>query len=109
MMAPQRTREQRLDALARANEIRSRRADLKAQLKTGDVDLGDVLVDVPDWAATMRVRAALLATPGLGQVKADRLLAAARVSPSKTLGGISARQRLELAAMLPARRRQGER
>ena len=42
----------------------------------------------------------LLALPGHGRVKATKILNSCRVSPSKTFGGLSERQRKELAVRL---------
>jgi hypothetical protein len=42
----------------------------------------------------------LLAVPKYGRVKATKILHSCRVSPSKTFGGVSERQRAELAGYL---------
>jgi hypothetical protein len=42
----------------------------------------------------------LLAVPNVGSVKATKILNSCRVSPSKTFGGLSERQRAELAGRL---------
>ena len=42
----------------------------------------------------------LLAMPKYGQVKANKALTQCRISPSKTLGGLTERQRNELARHL---------
>jgi hypothetical protein len=51
----------------------------------------------PEWAATWKVADVLRAVPGMGPVKAARLLRRAQVAESKTLGGLSPRQRDALA------------
>jgi hypothetical protein len=45
----------------------------------------------------------LLAVPKYGRVKANKVLQQVRISPSKTIGGLSDRQRTELVALLRAR------
>ena len=97
--APARTNEQRLAALREANRIRSHRAELKRRLRAGEVDPAEVLAD-PD-CATMKVSKLLLALPKVGRVKADRALRRSSTSPSKTLGGLTARQRSEILDVLP--------
>jgi hypothetical protein len=97
---PERTRVQRMAALETANEIRSKRALLKKQLKRREINVQDVLLDPPEWAGTMKVIDLLLAAPKYGRVKANKALVRARISPSKTLGGMSARQRAEIASMV---------
>jgi hypothetical protein len=42
----------------------------------------------------------VLALPKVGRVKATKILQSCRVSPNKTFGGLSERQRAELAARL---------
>lgn len=90
---PHRSLQQRLDALKRANDIRIRRAQLKRDLKDARVSLLDVIADPPDCAATAKVLEVLLAAPRIGRVKAERILRRTQVSPSKTVAGLSARQR----------------
>jgi hypothetical protein len=53
-----------------------------------------------DWLHTMRVEEVLLATPALGRVKVARALNRCHVSPSKTIKGITDRQRTELLHFL---------
>ena len=45
----------------------------------------------------------LLAVPKYGRVKVNKILAQCRISPSKTLGGLSERQRAELVALMRRR------
>jgi hypothetical protein len=97
---PQRTVDQRLLALGKANSIRTKRARLKLDLKAGRTSIRDILLEPPEWVETMKVFDALLACPRYGRVKVNHLLAVCRVSPSKTIGGISPRQRREIISML---------
>jgi hypothetical protein len=98
--APERTPDQRMDALRKANEVRARRAQLKRDLKSGRVSLAALMVDPPPYLETAKVLEMLLALPGHGRVKATKLLNSCRVSPSKTFGGLSERQRKELTVRL---------
>jgi hypothetical protein len=99
-VVPARSLDQRLEALARANEVRSRRAALKDALKRGEQDLRDVLAAPPEYLRTAKVLDLLMATPKLGRVKSARVLEQCRISPSKTVGGLSERQRAKLLAYL---------
>jgi hypothetical protein len=94
--APPRSIDQRMEALKRANDIRVRRAQLKRDLKEGLVQIDDLLLDPPDWVETAKVFDMLMAVPKFGRVKAARLLNQCRISQSKTVGGLSERQRAEL-------------
>ena len=93
---PGRSREQRLGALQQANEIRSARAKLKKDLASGKLELARVLAQPPACARTARVRDILLVLPKIGSVRAGRILAQAGIAHSKTLGGLTDRQRAEL-------------
>jgi hypothetical protein len=88
-----------MDALRRANEIRVRRAQLKKDLKDGRVRIEAVLERPPDYVETAKVFDMLMAVPKLGRVKAARLLNQCRISQSKTVGGLSERQRTELVGL----------
>jgi hypothetical protein len=89
-----------MDALQRANEIRTRRAQLKRDLKAGRQSIHQLLLDPPEWTETAKVFDMLLAVPKYGRVKTNKILNVCRISPSKTIGGLSQRQRTELVALL---------
>jgi hypothetical protein len=89
-----------MDALRRANDIRSKRAQLKRDLKGGKAKIQTLLLDPPDYVMTAKVFDMLLAVPKYGRVKANRILNQCRISPSKTIGGLSERQRAELVSQL---------
>jgi hypothetical protein len=88
-----------MEALKRANEIRVRRAQLKKDLKDGSVQIEIVLRDPPDYVETAKVFDILMAVPKFGRVKAARFLNQCRISQSKTVGGLSERQRTELLGL----------
>ena len=88
-----------MDALRRANEIRVRRAQLKKDLKDGRVRVEEVLGRPPDYVETAKVFDILMAVPKFGRVKAARFLNQCRISQSKTVGGLSERQRTELIGL----------
>jgi len=93
---PGRSREQRLRALERANEVRTARARLKKELASGKIELVQILADPPACVRTARIRDVLLVVPKIGSVRAGRILAQCRIAHSKTLGGLTDRQRREL-------------
>jgi hypothetical protein len=99
-VAPERSLLQRMDALQRANEIRTRRAQLKKDLKGGRVSIHTLLLDPPEYLQTAKVFDMLLAVPKYGRVKTNKVLQQCRISPSKTIGGLSQRQRSELVSLL---------
>ena len=97
--APERSLDQRMEALRRANDIRVKRAKLKKDLKDGSVRIEAILGDPPEYVSTAKVFDMLLAVPKFGRVKAARFLNQCRISQSKTVGGLSERQRTELIAL----------
>jgi len=97
--APARSRDQRMEALKRANDIRVRRAKLKKDLKDGHVRVQSILGNPPDYVETAKVFDILMAVPKFGRVKAARFLNQCRISQSKTVGGLSDRQRAELVGL----------
>jgi hypothetical protein len=94
--APVRSLDQRMDALKRANDVRVRRAKLKKDLKDGKVKIEQILGNPPEYVSTAKVVDILMAVPKFGRVKAARFLNTCRISQSKTVGGLSDRQRSEL-------------
>lgn len=104
--APLRTLDQRAEALVRANEVRFYRAQLKAAWRAGKVggrDAVAVLLEPTELEETWKVYKLLVAIPKVGRVKADKVLRRAGVSPAKTVGGLTSRQREELLRVLPSR------
>jgi hypothetical protein len=97
---PDRTLLQRQDALARANEIRSKRSAFKRELKAGRVSLATLLLDPPAWLDTAKVFDLVRMYPALGRVKVNALFQRERIMATKTVAGLSDRQRAALVAFL---------
>jgi len=97
---PERSHQQRMEALRRANDVRSERARLKESLRNGEISIIDILDNPPDCVHTAKVFDLVLAVPKFGRVKANKLLERCRVSSSKTVNGLTPRQRKELVDML---------
>jgi S13-like protein len=97
---PERSLEQRRYALEKANDIRMRRARLKKDLKARRITIHTLIVDPPEFIETMKLFDLILASPKYGRVKANKMLGYCRISPSKTIGGLSERQRKEIASFL---------
>ena len=98
--APERSLTQRMTALKRANDVRTKRAKLKRDLRTRKANAQAILLSPPEYVLTAKVSDMLLAVPKFGKVKVNKILALCRISPSKTIGGLSARQRAELVSYL---------
>ncbi|MCB0872410.1 MAG: hypothetical protein H6531_03980 [Actinobacteria bacterium] len=97
---PERSPDQRMAALKRANEIRSLRAQLKRDLKAGQVSIIEIISTPPWFVESAKTFDMLMAVPKYGKVKATRFLNHCRISQGKTIGGLTERQRSELIEML---------
>ncbi|MCA1720726.1 MAG: hypothetical protein LC779_06350 [Actinobacteria bacterium] len=95
MVLPPLTPEQRAAALEKAAAARRARADLKVRLKSSGTSLTDVLVsgDTDDAIGKMRVEALLEALPGVGKVRAQRIMERLEISPSRRVRGLGSKQR----------------
>lgn len=80
--------------------MRSPRAALKADLKSGGCDLASLLAEPPAYLASAKVAELLAALPGYGPVKAARLLERCPVSAAKTVAGLTVGQRQALIEAL---------
>ena len=91
---------QNMRALARANEVRLARAQLKREVAFGEIDVAEVIVDCPWEAQSMAVADLLMSQRRWGQTRCHKLLARLPISEQKTVGSMTDRQRHALAAML---------
>jgi Mg2+/Co2+ transporter CorC len=96
------TPEQRQAALAKAAEARRVRAEVKELLKTGSVDFAELLkrADENDTIGGLKVEAALAALPGMGKIKAKRLMESHGIADNRRLRGLGERQRAALLSEL---------
>lgn len=102
MTTPPRTAEQRSDALAAALAARRERSRLRSALKSREVTGTEVLVgadDNPLWAG-LKVTWLLESLPGVGPVRAERILTCLDIAPSRRIQGLGVRQRAALIAEL---------
>lgn len=97
---PDRSLAQRMKALGKANTVRTERARLKRDLKAQRRRIHDILLEPPVYVETMKVFDLVLASPKYGRVKTNKVLQQCRISPAKTIGGMSQRQRAEVVSML---------
>jgi hypothetical protein len=100
--APPRTDEQRELALARAREARRERADLRVALRQRTLHPVEVILGAdtrPLWAA-LRVTWLLECVPGIGPVRAGRIMDDLSIAPSRRVRGLGDRQRAALIAQL---------
>jgi len=99
-VATTRLLERRMSALRQANQVRGLRAKLKQDLREGTVRLEQILATGACYLASAEVFDLLVAVPKIGPVKAGHLLTIASISPCKTVGALSGRQRTRLIELL---------
>ena|SRR6266571_1422066 len=96
MALPTLTPEQRQQALAKAAEARKKRAQLKAELKSQKLTLREVLGRSDDTVGKMKVSTVLESLPGVGKVRAQKLMEELDISASRRVRGLGAKQRQQL-------------
>ena len=94
MPLPVLTDEQRKQAPEKAAEARRKRAELKGQLKSGKLTLPDVLSrQGDDTVGKMKVSTVLESLPGVGKVRARKIMEKLDISASRRVRGLGAKQR----------------
>ena len=101
-LPPSLTPEQRQAALEKAGAARRQRAELKEKLKMGSTSLKELLeqADRDEVVGKMKVLSVLESLPGLGKVKARRLMEEVGISESRRVQGLGDKQRLKLFELL---------
>jgi hypothetical protein len=93
---------QHMRALARANEVRLARAELKRRIAHGEVTVAEVVMTSPWEAESMTISDLLMSQRRWGSTRCRKLLQGIPMSENKTVGSMTERQRGALAALLAA-------
>jgi hypothetical protein len=98
MPLPELSDDARRQALEKAAEARKIRAELKQQLKAGEIDFAEVLrrADHDEIVGKTKVSAVLEALPKVGKVRARKIMERLDISPSRRVRGLGANQRDKL-------------
>ncbi len=99
-LPPALTPEQRSAALEKAAVARRVRAEIKTRLKLNRLSLKDLFEqsDADDIVAKLKVVSVLESLPGVGKVRARRIMAELEISESRRLRGLGTKQRAALLA-----------
>ncbi|MGK0275192.1 MAG: hypothetical protein ACI9N0_001574 [Ilumatobacter sp.] len=97
---PQLTPEQRAAALVKAGEARAARAEIKARLKMGSMSLVEALDSDDVNVGKLKVVSMLESLPGVGKVKARRLMEEIGIADNRRVQGLGAQQRASLLSQL---------
>ncbi len=97
-LPPSLSPDQRQAALEKAAQARRMRAELKEKLKMGSLTLSELLqqADSDEVVGKMKVLAVLESLPGLGKVKARRVMEEVGISETRRLQGLGEQQRKKL-------------
>lgn len=98
MALPPLTPEQRAAALEKAAQARRARAEVKDRLKHAGLTLREILDmgEADEVIGKLKVVALLEAMPGVGKVRAARIMEKLDISPSRRVRGLGAKQRSAL-------------
>ena len=97
---PPLTPEQRSAALAKAAEARAARAEIKARLKMGSMTLAEVLSSDDGNVGKLKVVSMLESLPGVGKVKARKVMEDIEIADNRRVQGLGAQQKLKLLDQL---------
>jgi hypothetical protein len=97
-LPPQLSPDQRQAALEKAAAARRLRAELKEKLKMGSTNLQELfdMAEHDEIVGKMKVLSVLESLPGLGKVKARRLLEECEISETRRIQGLGVNQRRKL-------------
>ncbi|MCX6395195.1 MAG: integration host factor, actinobacterial type [Propionibacteriales bacterium] len=104
MALPPLTPEQRQAALDKAGASRRERAAVKNRLKHSGATIAEVLAEGEnnEVIGKMRVSELLQSMPGLGKVRAAQVMERLKISESRRVRGLGAKQVAALVAEFPA-------
>jgi len=101
MPLPQLSEEARKEALEKAKAARSARAALRAQVKSGEKSIAEVLSAVDDPVVDkIKVINLIESLPGYGKAKATKLLEELGISETRRVKGLGERQKAALLERL---------
>ena len=88
--------EQRAAALEKAKEARTARAEIKARLKMGTLTLAQALRSDDSNVGKLKVVSLLESLPGVGKVKARKVMEDVGIAPNRRIQGLGSVQRAAL-------------
>ena len=101
---PQLTPEQRQAALAKAAEARAARAEIKARLRNESLTLADALDSDDTNIGKLKVVSLLESLPGVGKVKARKIMDDVGIADNRRVQGLGTQQRQALLDAVPPKR-----
>ena len=100
MALPTMTEEQRKEALEKAKETRRARAEVREQLKSGELSAADALARRDDpIIGKIKVIQFIQSFPGYGKAKAEKIMEEIGIAENRRLSGLGDKQ---VAALIEA-------
>jgi hypothetical protein len=96
---------QHVRALERANQVRRARALVKRRIASGQLTAAEVVLSHRWEIESMPVAEVLLSQRQWGRKRCDEFLLAVTIGDDKSIGSMTTRQRIAVAAMLTANTR----
>jgi hypothetical protein len=97
MSIPNLTNSERTDALKKAQQMRSLRAQLRQEIKSGKLTIADVLERSDDEiVGKMRVKYMLESLPQVGKITAAKIMNEIGIDEVRRIQGLGSRQKADL-------------
>ncbi len=96
MAVPNLSTEERAKALEKAQEMRTKRMELRKELKAGKTTLEEVLKRDDEIVARMKVKYLLESLPNVGKITAVSIMEEIGINESRRVQGLGKRQLAEL-------------
>lgn len=101
MTIPQLSPEERSKALQKAQQIRSKRMEVRKELKAGKLSLEQVLSDPENEVyAKMRVKYLLESLPQVGKITTQKIMEEIGIDEARRVQGLGSRQKQQLLERL---------
>jgi hypothetical protein len=97
MSIPNLTNSERTDALKKAQQMRSLRAQLRQEIKSGKLTIADILERSDDEiVGKMRVKYLLESLPQVGKITAAKIMNEIGIDEVRRIQGLGSRQKADL-------------
>ncbi|MFY9146335.1 MAG: integration host factor, actinobacterial type [Bacillota bacterium] len=102
MTLPKLTPAEKAAALKKAQEVRSKRSQMRAKLKSGELTLDQVLAAAKDDEVIARMKVAYLleSLPRIGKIRSRKLMQDIGIDESRRVQGLGVRQKEALLQRL---------
>lgn len=101
MALPKLTAEEKLKALKKAQEMRSKRARIRQELKCGQTNIRELLEEISDdTVAKMRVAYLIESLPRIGKIRTRKIMSDIGIDETRRVQGLGSKQKQALLERL---------